>query len=441
MNTISLFGLNMMNAPQDRAIAALMRAGRSTVHFINAHCVNQAAENQAYRKALQGADVLLPDGSGIALAARMSGEKLVDNLNGTDLFLPLCAAAAAEGKSIYLLGAAPGVAQAAADRASDMIPGLQIAGTRDGYFGSDQTDEVIDRINASGADILLVAMGVPMQELWVERHRAALAPRLVMGVGAQFDFHSGRVSRAPKFLRRIGAEWVWRLAIEPRRMAKRYLLGNPVFIGRALRQAVARIDAGAIIKRGFDIFVSATALAVLSPLLLATAAAIRLESPGKILFQQTRVGRDGKPFRIFKFRSMYRDAEARRAALLDQSDREGICFKSRNDPRVTRVGHWIRRFSVDELPQILNVLRGEMSVVGPRPALPEEVAAYPERAKGRLAVKPGITGLWQVSGRADIGFDKMIDMDLAYARARSIWLDIAILALTARAVLSGRGAY
>jgi lipopolysaccharide/colanic/teichoic acid biosynthesis glycosyltransferase len=135
------------------------------------------------------------------------------------------------------------------------------------------------------------------------------------------------------------------------------------------------------------------------------------------------------------------DAETRREAILSTSDREGVCFKSRSDPRITPVGRFIRRFSIDELPQILNVLRGEMSIVGPRPALPCEVEAYPARARGRLAVKPGITGIWQVSGRADIGFDKMIDMDLAHASSRTILLDIVVILMTFRAVVSGRGAY
>jgi lipopolysaccharide/colanic/teichoic acid biosynthesis glycosyltransferase len=138
---------------------------------------------------------------------------------------------------------------------------------------------------------------------------------------------------------------------------------------------------------------------------------------------------------------MYIDAEARRAELLAHSDREGLCFKSRKDPRITRVGGLLRRFSVDELPQIINVLRGDMAIVGPRPALPQEVAVYPPRAMGRLTVKPGLTGIWQVSGRAEISFDRMIDMDLAYARSPSLLLDIVLIAMTFRAVVSGRGAY
>jgi lipopolysaccharide/colanic/teichoic acid biosynthesis glycosyltransferase len=138
---------------------------------------------------------------------------------------------------------------------------------------------------------------------------------------------------------------------------------------------------------------------------------------------------------------MFQDAEARRAAVLHTSQRKGVCFKSKNDPRVTKVGKFLRRFSLDELPQILNVFKGQMAVVGPRPALPQEVAAYPRKALGRLAIKPGLTGLWQVSGRAEISFDRMVNMDLAYAKSRTIFSDIAMIALTFRAVLTGRGAY
>jgi lipopolysaccharide/colanic/teichoic acid biosynthesis glycosyltransferase len=168
---------------------------------------------------------------------------------------------------------------------------------------------------------------------------------------------------------------------------------------------------------------------------------IKAESKGPVFFKQTRIGKNGKPFSMYKFRSMVTDAEKLRADLLATSDREGICFKSRNDPRITRVGRIMRRLSIDELPQVFNVLRGDMSIVGPRPALPCEVAAYPTRAYGRLAVKPGITGVWQVSGRAEIGFDQMIDMDLAYAASRTVLLDIILIAMTFRAVISGRGAH
>lgn len=194
-------------------------------------------------------------------------------------------------------------------------------------------------------------------------------------------------------------------------------------------------------KRTLDLAVTILALFVLSPLLAGIALLIKLTSAGPVLFRQTRIGKDGTPFSILKFRTMYQDAEARRDALLATSDRTGVCFKSRNDPRITPIGRLLRRFSIDELPQLFNVLTGEMSLVGPRPALQSEVEAYPKHAHGRLACKPGITGIWQVSGRADIGFDAMVSMDVAYARSKSLLLDIMILALTGRAVLFGRGAY
>ncbi|SEO08126.1 Sugar transferase involved in LPS biosynthesis (colanic, teichoic acid) [Pseudorhodobacter antarcticus] len=194
-------------------------------------------------------------------------------------------------------------------------------------------------------------------------------------------------------------------------------------------------------KRPLDVALVTLGLPAILPLLLLIALAVRLSGPGPVFFVQTRIGRGGRPFGMIKFRSMHPDAEARRAALIAQSDRAGICFKSRNDPRITPVGRVLRRLSLDELPQIFNVLLGDMSLVGPRPALPEEVRAYPAAALERLTVLPGITGLWQVSGRAEIGFDDMIQMDLSYARNTRLTADLAILAQTFRAVASGRGAY
>jgi lipopolysaccharide/colanic/teichoic acid biosynthesis glycosyltransferase len=194
-------------------------------------------------------------------------------------------------------------------------------------------------------------------------------------------------------------------------------------------------------RRALDVTIATSAMILLSPVFAIAAAAIKLESNGPVFFRQTRIGKNGVPFEMIKFRSMVQNAEDLRHDLLSKSDREGICFKSKSDPRITRVGRFIRRASIDELPQVWNVLRGAMSIVGPRPALPSEVASYPARAYGRLAVKPGITGIWQVSGRADIGFDKMIDMDLAYAKSRTVLLDLLIIAFTFRAVATGRGAH
>ncbi|MCA0996944.1 WecB/TagA/CpsF family glycosyltransferase [Alloyangia pacifica] len=433
--------LALVDASVQSAIEAVLAPGRRTIAFLNAHCANVMARCPDYGDALRRADMVLPDGIGVELAARMRGQGLAANLNGTDFVPALLRAARERGMSVFLFGGTPGTAERAAQRLCSDLPGLRIAGTRDGFAGAAHEHEAIAAINASGADILLVAMGVPRQDLWLARNAQRLVPRIHLGVGALLDFLAGNVRRAPEPLRRARCEWVWRLAMEPRRMAGRYLIGNATFLARAAMNALRRTDPVSLRKRLLDVTLAGLAALALAPVLLLVALAIRLDSRGPALYRQTRVGKDGKPFEVLKFRSMYMDAEERRAALLAQSDRAGICFKARNDPRVTRVGRLLRRSSVDELPQIFNVLRGEMSLVGPRPALPQEVAAYPAHAHGRLRVKPGITGLWQVSGRADISFDKMIDMDLAYGASRSTLLDLMLIFLTFRTVLSGRGAY
>jgi exopolysaccharide biosynthesis polyprenyl glycosylphosphotransferase len=194
-------------------------------------------------------------------------------------------------------------------------------------------------------------------------------------------------------------------------------------------------------KRAFDVLSSTFALVVFSPLLLATAVAVKLESPGPVFFRQTRVGLNGRPFRMFKFRSMHVDAEERLASLLAQNEASGPVFKMKNDPRVTRVGRFIRRTSIDELPQFLNVLAGHMSVVGPRPPIPAEVKQYQRWQRRRLSVKPGITCTWQVSGRSDISFDQWMRLDLEYIDHWSLWRDVQICFRTIPAVLTSRGAH
>lgn len=432
---------SLVDATTPQTIAALLAPGKRRINFMNAHCFNVMARNRQYAAAVNSSDYLLPDGIGVALAAKMTGHKLTENLNGTDFIPAILEEAAQRGKSVYLFGGTPGTADRAANNLIHKIPNLRIAGVRDGYAQAQNDAEIIADMNASGADIVLVALGVPMQELWLHRNAPYINAELTMGVGAALDFFAGNVSRAPALVRKAKCEWVWRLALEPRRLAKRYLAGNPSFLARAAKQAAFALPAKAVAQRALDISLSLTALVVLSPILALTALAVKAESKGPVLFTQTRIGQNGRPFTMVKFRSMVSDAEALRAGVLTGSDREGLCFKSKDDPRITRVGRFIRRSSIDELPQILNVLRGQMSIVGPRPALPCEVNAYPQRAFGRLAVKPGITGIWQVSGRAEIGFDQMIEMDLAYVTKRTILLDLILIALTFRAVLTGRGAH
>ncbi len=194
-------------------------------------------------------------------------------------------------------------------------------------------------------------------------------------------------------------------------------------------------------KRILDLLLIIMALPVLVLVFATIAFAVRATSSGPAFFIQKRIGRNGMPFGMIKFRSMYVDAEARRAEVVGSSDRAGLCFKSKDDPRITPFGKILRRSSLDELPQLINVLIGQMSLVGPRPALPQEVAEYPAAAMERLRVLPGITGAWQVAGRADLGFDEMVALDVSYVRHANLSVDLRILAQTFGAVTSGRGAY
>ena len=199
------------------------------------------------------------------------------------------------------------------------------------------------------------------------------------------------------------------------------------------------------VKRAFDIAFSLCAIAVLLVPSIVLCIAIRVESPGCPIYSQKRVGRIGRggevrAFDMYKFRSMHKDADERLAELAELNEADGPLFKIKDDPRVTRIGRFIRKHSIDELPQFLNCLMGQLSCVGPRPPLPSEVAQYDERAMRRLSVKPGLTGYWQVRGRSDTTFDDMVAMDLAYIEERSFLVDLKVIAKTVVTMLDGKGA-
>ncbi len=196
-----------------------------------------------------------------------------------------------------------------------------------------------------------------------------------------------------------------------------------------------------VAKQVMDVVLASAALVVLSPVLALAALAVARTSPGGAVYRQTRVGQDGRTFTMYKLRTMYRDADERRAALLASGVRDGVLFKMVDDPRITPVGRVLRRLSLDELPQLVNIIKGDMALVGPRPPLLEEVEEYDDPVQRRLHVKPGLTGLWQVSGRSDLGWDESVQLDLRYVDNWSVAMDLLILWKTARAVVTGAGAY
>ena len=240
----TLFGVSIDDTTVAAAsaswIAAARQKRRVRAVFANAHVVNEMADSAAYRAVVATADRVYADGSGLAVAARLAGHPLADNVNGTDLFPRLAADAKTAGVKIFLLGAKPGVAEAARQRMLVFGLGGAIVGTHHGYFapGSVDEDAAIAAANASGAEILLVALGVPLQDEWLAKHAHRLEASVTVGVGGLFDFFAGSVTRAPHALRVIGCEWLWRLAQEPRRMAHRYLVGNARFLMLALTEAV-----------------------------------------------------------------------------------------------------------------------------------------------------------------------------------------------------------
>ncbi len=335
-------------------------------------------------------------------------------------------------KSVLLVGDSEAITKFSAVLRRDQYAGLRVAGacvpselvadmlTIDTLAEADvpllgDVDSIVTAVRLSGADTVAVVSS------------GALGPEKLRWVSWQLEGSSTELVVSPGLTEVAGP----RLHILPVAGLPLLHVDEPKFSG--FRR---------VLKGAFDRSLAALALVLLSPLFLALTLAVRLTSSGPALFRQVRVGRAGSTFVMLKFRSMYADAEERLASLREQSDHgDGVLFKMREDPRVTRVGKFLRKYSLDELPQLINVVRGTMSLVGPRPPLPLEVARYEDHVHRRLLVKPGLTGLWQISGRSDLSWDESVQLDLRYVENWSLSEDLFILWKTVRAVARGSGAY
>ncbi len=242
MKTIRILGVDV--AVLDR-LAALDEIGRlygaaepAHVAYANGHTLNLASKDHGYRNVLQRAALVLNDGSGLAMAARLKGRRFLENLNGSDFNPLIVGRAAMQGWPVYFLGGADGIAQKAAERLAQRFSDLKVAGTHHGYF--DEPGPVVEEIRHSGAGVVMVAMGNPLQEMFIDRHLAGMGAQIGIGVGGFFDFMAGRVPRAPAWMTKFGVEWTYRLAQEPGRMWKRYILGNPAFLARVLSERVRK---------------------------------------------------------------------------------------------------------------------------------------------------------------------------------------------------------
>lgn len=236
---VMLFGLKFRNRTMEEAVGEILDAAESEqgarVAFVNPDCINIALKDSRYRAVLEKTDAVYPDGIGLQIACKMLGMRMKDNLNGTDLFPILWNRMQDRNMGVYLLGSYPGVAEKMAGNLKRSYPKLKISGYRHGYFSKRECDEIVEEINASGAHLLLVAMGVPRQEIWIDRFRPRLNVKVVAGVGGLFDFVSGRIPRAPVWIREMGLEWCYRLLREPRRLWRRYIIGNLIFFWNLLR--------------------------------------------------------------------------------------------------------------------------------------------------------------------------------------------------------------
>lgn len=236
----SLFDIQIDNDSMQGAIEKVVQPFKSkqpkTVCFVNVNTLNLALEHSDLTDAVNDADYVFADGSGVRIAARRQGIRIRENVNGTDMLPLLCRRASMENQSLYLLGSEPGIALKASVRLQRQFPDLRIAGAMHGYFDRHRSKDVIEKINASGADILLVALGSPIQEMWLKNHRMDLNVKTAIAVGGLLDFYSGRIPRAPLWLRKLGFEWVWRLMQEPRKKFHRYVVGNPKFLWRCWSQ-------------------------------------------------------------------------------------------------------------------------------------------------------------------------------------------------------------
>ncbi|MGB0465969.1 MAG: sugar transferase [Pontibacterium sp.] len=460
---------------------SLLSRNCNTILFADAVALDYAAGNSAFRVALGQADLLLPGDHGMRLAPEMPNSSNTPEVAIDVLYDELLMELSHRQVSVYLLTENDAQTAAMKTQLQTRYPGLNFTGTSPPNLDTHKLSLHVDAINNSGAQVLLTMLTTPQQEFLLNKCHRQLKARLAIGLSEHIT-HALTTDSAPAF--GINAAWkackrYQRAALyRPRRtlshlyhtlfdfFSKSTASGNtsgktktesinPVLTRSAWMQRWWRIrislraslwvlycKSQRSLKRLVDVLGAGGGLLCLSPLLLLVISLVKFTSPGPIFYSQIRVGHRGKTFRMWKFRSMYIDADARKAALMEENEvTGGVIFKMKKDPRITPVGRVIRRLSIDELPQLFNVVTGDMSLVGPRPALESEVVLYPVLARARVEAMPGLTGLWQISGRSDLPFDKQILLDTTYVHTQSTGNDLKLIAKTIPAVISGKGAY
>ena len=451
----------------------LMTPGNKTLSFVDATVLNQCRDDRQAYELLKRAELLVPRGKALHLQLSAVSADLQPSVPTQLLYDELLLELESRQLATVFLASDKKMVMALEPLLSQRYPKLNycVEALNDQYHFS--TTQLANHLQQSESRVVISLLESPQQERMLSRLNRLMKDQLFIGIGTGLPDSIMELSANESTLwRRIS------LALRKKRhsvlLKPRQWLGyvagwfeaklspqgdtaqlNLAILGsswraRLLRTLIAvkassfrmRRVLGRFFKRALDLIGVGAGLLLLSPMLIVVALLIKITSPGPIFYSQMRVGLRGKLFRMWKFRSMYTNADKRKAELEAQNEMAGgVLFKMKRDPRITPIGRIIRRLSIDELPQLLNVLTGEMSLVGPRPALPKEVEAYPVLARARLEVKPGLTGLWQISGRSDLPFDKQVLLDTAYVHTQSTTNDIKLIAKTIPAVVSGKGAY
>lgn len=452
---------------------SLFTPSNQTIIFTDAIALNHIGKDKLAFEMLRHADLVIPKGRGLKLMLKQTAASHANAAPSEQLYQELLSEIEHRTLKVSFLVSKVSHASRLENLFAQLYPSLEyeIIIIDNAYRFS--TNELAAQLERVDTRVVISCLPSPIQERMLSRLNRHLHNQLLIGAGEGFigsleELPNKARNKLHKFLSALRRRrqsillrphhWLsylsrWLENIFNRTENHKGLNASLTRNGwqtRLLRLSIAlkawsfrsRRHLSYFIKRLLDLLGVGTGLLMLLPLLIGVGLIIKFSSPGPIFYSQIRVGLRGKTFRMWKFRSMYTDADKRKAELEAQNEMAGgVLFKMKKDPRITPIGRIIRRLSIDELPQLFNVLTGEMSLVGPRPALPKEVAEYPVLARARLEVKPGLTGLWQISGRSDLPFDKQVLLDTAYVHTQSTSNDIKLIAKTIPAVIGGKGAY
>jgi lipopolysaccharide/colanic/teichoic acid biosynthesis glycosyltransferase/UDP-N-acetyl-D-mannosaminuronic acid transferase (WecB/TagA/CpsF family) len=463
INGIEIARLNLSEAQQYFSFSLNSRSKQAML-FCDAALVRESNKNDKLLNCIKSCDLILPRGKGVNFTLNLKSTDKETIATTDEIYRELFLELESSQAKTLIITDSKAINTRLTSSIATLSPNLDYEILESESVYDQSTTRLIERISMFEYQAVVLVMKSPVQELTLDALRkshkihgllvSAGLPLIDMLDQTKSNNIWSKVKRSSLLRPAILVDFI-KTTLSKGDTNKRTTNANVFVTSSGLSIRLSRLQIRmksslwnlrckmqTIMKRTIDISGAGGGLLALSPLLLCVMAIIKVTSPGPIFYSQIRVGYRGERFRMWKFRSMYTDADARKAALEAENEMAGgVIFKMKNDPRITPIGRIIRRLSIDELPQLWNVVMGDMSLVGPRPALENEVAQYPALARARLEAMPGLTGLWQISGRSDLPFDKQVLLDTAYVNTQSPMNDIKLIAKTIPAVVSGKGAY